>query len=58
MITTLKPVIRKAHAVSLTGTRLAAPWKCSMTIWLIGEGHPEKASIIALMASSLNSVRK
>ena len=38
-MTTLKPVMRIAHAVSVTGTRLAAPWKCSMTIWLIGDGQ-------------------
>jgi len=29
-MTILKPVTRIAHAVAVTGTRLAAPWKCSM----------------------------
>ncbi len=58
MSTTLNPEIRIAHAVSVMPTRLALPWKCSITIWLIGEGQAEKHSSSAAIASSLRSVRK
>ena len=30
MARTWKPVVRSGHAGLATGTRLAAPWKCSM----------------------------
>ena len=57
MMTTLKPVTRIVQAVADTGTRLAAPWKCSMTIMLIGDGHCSNAATSVRIASSLKSVR-
>src|SRR3984893_18992410 len=58
MITTLKPVMRMAQAVVSMGTRLAAPWKCSMTTWLIGDGHASKLFTSVAMHASLRSVTK
>ena len=49
---------RCGKAVSLTPTRVAAPWKCSRSIWPIGVGHRAKDSIIVSIASSLNSSKE
>ena len=43
MMTTLKPVVRRVHAVLATETLLAAPCRCSMMMWLIGDGHASNA---------------
>src|SRR5882724_6238892 len=51
---TVVAVSRWGKAVSPIPTRVAAPWRCSRSMWSIGDGHQAKHSIIVSMTSSLN----
>ena len=51
-INRLKPSSRCGTAVSVTGTRVTAPWKCSNRIAFIGDGVDANRSIMRSMSAS------
>ena len=47
-----QPCLRCGTAVSVTPTRVTAPWKCSNRIAVIGEGTLAKRSTVMSISSS------